>query len=252
VPDKAVVYEQIKKLMGWCPMKDSRKKERQEDFFSGFRSENGSLQISSSPASLGESRTLKACASIFDNRWILWIVIITFLTFIVSLLIWTFSPEGSFLILFSGLIWFLLPLIFFLNRPNTVEVISGKILIKRPLHKPFVLEKEDFTQISVKKNKDHSLRWFFRLLNIALISLYLVVTIMMDLKALERSSPEYHEFSTFLIQLSSITTLIVLYYNGELEMPYQQIINITTRSNFKLRLYIDEPEEILGILKNEE
>ena len=130
-------------------------------------------------------------------------------------------------------------------------MISGKILIERPLRKPFILEKEDVTQISVKKNKDHSVRWVFRLLSIACMSLYLVVTIMMDLKTLERSSPEYPEFSTFLIQLSFITVLLVQYYKGELETPYQQAINITTRSNLKLRLYIDEPEEILRILKNE-
>lgn len=251
MPDKIFVLDQIKKLMGWCPMKDSLIKERQEDFFSGFKSKNGNLQLMPSPTSPQESRILKARASIFDDRWILWIVIIALFTFMVSLLIWVYSPEGSFLVLFSGLIWFILPFPFFLNRPNTVAVISGKILIKRPLRKPFILEKEDVTQISIKKNKDHSLRWFFRLLSIAFISLYLAVTIMMDLKTLERSSPEYPEFSTFLIQLSFITILLVQYYNGELEMPYQQVIDITTRSNLKLRLYIDEPGEIMAIIKKE-
>lgn len=243
--------EYLRKLMGWCPMKDSFRNGRQDCFFSGLKSEKGNFQCESSPVSLQERKALKARASIFDDRWILWLIIIIFFTAIVSLFIWVYSPEGSFLILFSGLIWFILPFPFFLNRPNTVAVISGEILIKRPLCKPFILEKEDVTQISVKKNKDHSLRWFFRFLSIACISLYLAVTIMMDLKTLERSALEYPDISNFLIQLSFITILLVQYYNGELEMPYQQVINITTRSNLKLRLYIDEPEEIMKILKNE-
>lgn len=243
--------ETIKKIMGWRPMKDSLRNGRHEDLFSGFKSENGNLQLKHSQTSLQESRTLKARASIFDDSWILWLIIIIFSTVTVSLFIWVYSPEGSFFILFSGLIWFLLPLTLFLNRPNTVAVTSGKILIKRPLRKPFILKKEDIAQISVKKNKDHSLRWFFRLLIIAFISLYLVINVMTDLKALERSAPEYPEFSTFLIQLSFITVLLVQYYHSELEMPYQKVINITTRSNLKLILYIDEPEDIMGILKNE-
>lgn len=251
MPYKIFVLDQIKKLTGWCPMEDSLLKGRQEDFFSGLKSEFGNLQVLA-PTSMQESRAFKARASIFDDRWILWLIIIIFFTAIASLLLWICSPEDSFLILFSGLIWFLLPLIFFFVRPNTVAVISGKILIRRPLCKPFILKKEDVTQISVKKNKDHSLRWFFRLLFVACMSLYLAVIIMMDLNALERSSPEYPEFSTFLIQLSIITVLLVQYYNGELEMPYLQVINITTRSNLKLKLYIDDPEEILGILKNED
>lgn len=238
----------FRKLMGWCPMKDSRKKERQEDFFSVFNSENRNLQLMPSPASLQESRVLKARVSLVDSRWVLWILIIVFFTLIVSLLLWAYSPEGSFLILFSGLIWFLLPLIFFLNHPNIVEVMSGKIMIKRPLSKSVMIEKEDVTQISVKKNKDHSMRWFFRLLFIAFISLYLAETIMMDLEVLERSAPEYPELSTFLIQLSLATLFLVQYYNGELVTSYQRVINITTRSNLNLKLYIDEPEEILRIL----
>ena len=150
----------FRKLMGWCPMKDSRKKERQEDFFSGFNSENGNHQLMPSPVSLQDSRILKARASIISG-W--WVVTIIFFIFVASLLLWIYSPEGSFLIIFSGPIMFLMPLILLLNRPNTVSVISGKIIIKRSIRKPVVIEKEDITQISVTRNGNYSLRWFFRL-----------------------------------------------------------------------------------------
>jgi hypothetical protein len=251
VPAKTVYFEQIKKLMGWCPMKDSLRKERQENFFSGFKSKNGNLQLGSSPTGLQESKVLKAHVSFIDGRWILWVLIIVFFTLIVSLLTWAYnSPEGSFLILFSGLIWFLLPLMFLLNHPNTVAVMSGKIIIRKTLRKPVMIEREDVTQISVTKNKDHSYRWLFRLCYIVIIPLFFVVTILSDLRTLGGSAPEYPDISTFLIQLAQVTFFLVLIYNGELVTPYKQVINITTRSNLNLRLYIDEPEEIIGILKN--
>ncbi len=249
MPSRIFVFDYIKKLIGWCPMKDSLRKERQEKFLSGFKSENGNHQLMPSPASLQESRTLKARVSLVDSGWVLWLLIIIFSIVIVSFLLWIFSPEGSFLVIFSGLIWFLIPLMFLLNHPNSVTVISGKIIIKKPLRKPVMIEKEDVTQISVKKNKDHSLRWFFRLCYIVIIPLFIVVIILSDLRALGGSAPEYPDISTYLVQFAQVALFLVLIYIWELVTPYQRVINITTRSNLNLRLYIDEPEEILGILK---
>jgi hypothetical protein len=238
----------FRKLMGWCPKKDSRKKERQEVFFSGFKLENGSQLVPSSTG-LQDRRILKARASILSG-W--WVVTIIFLIFIASWLLWIYSPEGSFLILFSGLIMFLMPLVLLLNRPNTVAVISGKIMVKRSISKPVVIEKEDVTQISVTKNGNYSLRWLIRLCYIIIIPLLFVVMILNDLKDLERSALDYTELHFFLTQLSTITTLLVVLYYSELITPYKQILKIATRSSLKLEFYINEPEEILRILKNEE
>jgi hypothetical protein len=246
-----VFIEYFRKLMGWCPKKDSLRKGRQEVFFSGFKSENGNLQLMPPPAGMQESRVLKARASLVDSGWALWVLIIIFFIVIVSFLLWIFSPEGSFLVIFSGIIWFLPPLMFLLNHPNTVAVMSGKIIIKRPLHKPVVIEKEDVTQISVTKNQSHSLRWFLRLFYIACVLLYFVITVMTDLKVLGGSALEYPDLRNFLVQFAQVALFLVLIYNGELVTPYKRVINITRRSDLNLKLYIDEPEEIIGILKNE-
>jgi len=127
----------LRKLMGWCPMKDPLRKGRQEDFFSAFKSENGNLQLGSSPAGLQESRTLKARVNPVGDLWgVIIILIIGFFAVIASLLLYLYSPEGSFLIIFSGLIMFLTPLMLLLYRPNTVALISGKITIKVALAHP--------------------------------------------------------------------------------------------------------------------
>ena len=55
-----VFTELFRKLMGWCPMKDSLRKGRQEDFISRFKPENKSLQLMPSPAGLQEGKVLKA------------------------------------------------------------------------------------------------------------------------------------------------------------------------------------------------
>ncbi|MDR7666226.1 DUF1673 family protein [Methanosarcina sp. Z-7115] len=215
----------FKKLMGWCPTKNSLQKERQEDCFSDFKLENGNLQLMPSSAGLQENRTLKARVNLVDYRWILRALLIGFLALIASLLLWTYSPEDSYLIIFSGLIMFLLPLIFLLNRPNAAKIIPGKIIIKQPMRKPVVIEKEDVTQISLTKNESHSLRWLIRLFCV----FFFVVTIMMDLKDLERLATDYSKLSISLTKLSKITFFLVLYYNFELLVPYQQTLKVTTR-----------------------
>ena len=122
---KATAFEQIKKLLGWCPMKDYLKKDGQEGCFPEFKLENRNIQLVPSSLGLHESGILKVRASLFDGGWVLWILIITFFTIIVSLFFWTCIPEGSYLVIFSGLIMFLMPLMLFLNHPNTASVIPG-------------------------------------------------------------------------------------------------------------------------------
>lgn len=241
----------FKKLMGWCPTKNSLQKERQEDCFSDFKLENGNLQLMPSSAGLQENRTLKARVNLVDHRWILRALLIGFLALIASLLLWTYIPEGSLLIIFSGLVMFLIPLVFILNHPSKAVGTSEKIIIKRPMSKPVVIEREDIKQISSIKNENHSYRWLSRLLSIACISLYFVETIMMDLKNMERSAPEYPEFSIFLAQFAPVALFLVIYYHFELIAPYKWTLKITTRSNLNLEFYIDEPEGIMGIFKNE-
>jgi hypothetical protein len=243
--------EYIKKLMGWCPMKNSFGKRWEEDTFHGFKLRNESIQLDLSPMDPHESRIPKVQVSLFDF-WALTItVFVSIISFITSLLVWAYIPEDSFLIIFSGLVIFPIPLIFFLNRPNTVEVMSGKIVIKRPLRKPVVVEKEDIRQISVTKNENHSLRWLIRLFYVIFLPFYLGEGIIETLRNLERSFPDYIVLSLFLVRLAGVAFFLVLYYNVEILAPYQQTLKVTTNSNLNLQFFTEEPEELVTILKNE-
>lgn len=251
---KTVAFEQIKKLMGWCPTKNSFQNEMQEGCFSNVKLKNGNIQLSSSHEDLQEGRILKVKASLFDWWWVSRLLIITFFTLIFSLLFWTFSPEDSYLIIFSGLIMFLLPLTFFLTRPNAATVVPGEIRIKQPMRKPIVIGKEDITQISVKKNEGHSLRWLIRLFYVIAIPLDFILGIPRNLqyiKYIEASFSNYVDFSLLLGHLAVVTIILVLFYNGELLTPYQWALKVTTHSKLKLTFFTNKPEELTSFLKNE-
>jgi hypothetical protein len=245
-----VFEEHFKKLLGWCPMKDYLKKDGQEGCFPEFKLENRNIQLVPSSLGLHESGILKVRASLFDGRWILWILIITFFTIIVSLFFWTCIPEGSYLVIFSGLIMFLMPLMLFLNHPNTASVIPGKIMIKKPMRKLVVIKKEEIKQISVKRTGNRFGCWLIRLIYVIWIPLYFKKEIMTTLYDLKMLFPDYIELSQFLRQLALLTMFFIMFYNSELVAPYQQALEVTTNSNLRIWLYTEEPEKLTTILRN--
>ncbi|RXA19742.1 DUF1673 family protein [Methanosarcina sp. MSH10X1] len=246
-----VFEEHFKKLLGWCPMKGYLKKDGQEGCFPEFKLENRNIQLVPSSLGLHESGILKVRASLFDGRWILWILIITFFTIIVSLFFWTYSPEGSYLVIFSGLIMFLMPLMIFLNHPNTASVMPGKIMIKKPMRKLVVIKKEEIKQISVKRIGNRFGCWLIRLVCVIWIPFYFKKEIMTTLYDLKMSFPDYIELSQFLRQLALLTMFFIMFYNNELMAPYQQALEVTTNSNLRIWLYTEEPEKLTTILRNE-
>ncbi len=241
----------FRKLMGWCPMKDSLREERREDSFPGFKLETRSIQLSSSPLGLEESRILKAHVSLFPG----WgAVIIILFAAVSSFLLWIYSHENSFLFTLSELILYLLLVVPLLSHfSSTVAVTPEKIIIKRPLRKPFVIEKGDIKQISVPKNDNHSLRWPMRLFYLATISIILLHTIERinrDLQV-EEAAPFSAKLSLFLGKFLVVSFLLVLYYIFELRAPYQRVLKVTMHSDLKVWIYTAEPEELTAILKKE-
>jgi hypothetical protein len=113
--DKLEKY--FRKLMCWCPMKDSLLKGRQEDFLSGFKSENGNGLISFS-IGLREGRVLRTQFSLFPDIWD--IPIIIFAPTIVFM-IWT-GIYDSFMLL-SVFYLCLIPYLFIKYRLGTVSAI---------------------------------------------------------------------------------------------------------------------------------
>lgn len=119
------------------------------------------------------------------------------------------------------------------------------------MRKPVIIEKEDIMQISVTRTGNHYLRWTVRLIYVVFIPLYFVKEIMTTLQDMERSFPEYIDLSLFLLNLTVLAMLLVMFYNFELMAPYQQTLKVTTRSNLELSFFTDDPEKLTRILKKE-
>lgn len=120
------------------------------------------------------------------------------------------------------------------------------------MHKLTVIKKEDINQISIKKTGNPYNCWLIRLLYVIWIPLYFKKEIMTTLHDLKMSFPDYVELSLFLSHLALLAMFLLLLYNSELTAPYQQAIKVSTKSNLKICLYAEEPEEITAILRNEE
>lgn len=127
-----------------------------------------------------------------------------------------------------------------------------KIIIRRHLFKSLVLQKEDIERISVSNYKGHSYRWPLRLLILGTLAIRIPQIVESTTRVLQESAPAPSKLSLVLVEFWSIAFVLVIFYIFELLTPYQQILKITTRSNLNLEFYVDEPEEIMGILKKNE
>jgi Protein of unknown function (DUF1673) len=245
-----VFNEYFRKLMGWCPLKDSLQKGRQEEFFSEFKSENGNRLVPSSTG-LRESKILKGHAVLSRDLGIVKITLTLLIILIVMTYVSVNSNLDSILHIFYSFIQYLALLALILYNRTTVMLTPEKIIIRRYLFKSLILQKEDIAQISVSKNKGHSYRWPLRLLVLATLAIRLPQIVESIIRTLQESAPVSEKFSLVLVQFWSIAFVLVIFYIFELLTPYQQILKITTCSNLNLEFYVDEPEEIMSILKKE-
>jgi hypothetical protein len=265
-----IFTEYFRKLMGWCPKKDSLRKGRQEDFFSGFKSENESLQLMPSPMSLQEGRVLKARV-MYKGLGIAKIYFTMLLVLLLSIIIPLFgfgfsSPTGPdhnvvvfdpglnlILDIYLTLILYLALLALILYNSTTTSMLTPeKIVIRRHLFKSLILQKKDVAQISVSKHKSYSYRWLLRLLLLAAFIFTLNIPIESIKKELSaETTPLPYKLIGVLMNFWTVANTLVLYYIFELAAPYRQVLKITTCSNLNLEFYTDEPEEIISILKKE-
>ena len=243
--------EYFRKLMGWCPMKDSPRKVRKDDFFFWFKSENGNLQLVPSPASLQEGKVLKGHAVLSKDLGIVKITLTLLIILILMIFISVNSNLDPILHIFYSFIQYLALLALILYNRTTVMLTPEKVIIRRHLFKSLVLRKEDIAHISISKNKGHSYRWPLRLLVLLALSIQLPQIVESITRTMQESAQASEKFNLVLVLVWSIAFVLVIYYLLELITPYKQILKITTRSNLNLEFYIDDPEEIIGILENE-
>jgi hypothetical protein len=241
--------ESLRKKVGWRPMKNSLRNEKQENCFSSFKLENDS-QIAPRSAGLQEGKVLKAQVSLSRDGGIAKIVFPALIVFIISAI---YISGNSVLDILPFLIMYLAFLALILYNRNTVTLNPEKVIIHRHLFKPLVLRKDDILQISVSKNKNHTYRWPTRLLTLTFLAIQLHRIVEGIIRGLQirETSPVSAKLTLFLGEFLVVAFLLTLYYIFELLTPYKQTLKVTTHSNLNLEFYIEEPEELIAVLRNE-
>jgi len=244
-----VFVKYFRKLMGWCQMKNSLQEERKKDWFCSFKPENRS-QIVPPAAGLEEGKVLKAQVSLSRDIGIIRMVIPAMIVFIISGICFY---GNFFLDIFPFFIMYLAFLALILYNRNTVMLTPEKVIIRRHLFKPLVLRKDDILQTLASKNKNHSYRWPIRLLFLTALATQLFQAIEGIIRGLQlrEAAPVSAKFSLFLGEFQVIAFLLTLYYIFELITPYKRTLKVTTLSDLNLEFYIEKPEELTSILKNE-
>lgn len=102
--------------MGWCPMKNYLRKEKQENYFFSFKLESGS-QIEPSPTGLQEGKVLKGQVSLSRDIGIIRVVFPAMIIFIISAICFY---GNFFLDIFPFFIMYLAFLALILYNRNTV------------------------------------------------------------------------------------------------------------------------------------
>ena len=179
---------------------------------------------------------------------------IVFSMIVAELIVYIFKLyTGSFIFeTFLPLVLYITLLALILYNRTTAVLTPKMIVVQRRLFKSLILRKEDITQIKASKNKGHSYRLPLRLLLLAVLITTLPQTIERITRSLyTETTPLLYKLIGVLVDLWMVAYILVIYYVFELAAPYQQVITITTRANLNLEFYTDEPEEIMGILKNE-
>lgn len=241
--------EYLRKKVGWCPMKSFFGNEKQENCFFSFKLDDKS-QLAPDSANLQESKVLKAQVSLSRDCGIAKIVFPALIVFIISAI---YISGNSVFDILPFLIMYLAFLVLILYNRNTVKLTPEKVLIHRHLFKPLVLQKDDILQISVSKNKNHTYRWPTRLLTFTFlaIQLHLIVEGIIRGLQIRETSPISAKLTLFLGEFLVVAFLLTLYYILELLTPYKQALKVTTHSDLNLEFYIEEPEELIAVLRNE-
>lgn len=228
-----IVIDHLKKLIGWCPQKEFameniRIKKRELYFDSSFQ-RNASLE-----------RPMKIIADIDIGI----ILAAGLVAFFVLLFLGLIFPI---LVYFAVLSVFLSYAILFIQDRTTLEFTSNDMILRRPLFKPVIIQKENVLKAEVVNNINYTLRWI--LLPLAILVIVALAFGSKDILYLS-GSPRDVSFiiSRFSLKGTIILILSVAFYQAYIRSKYPKAIKITSKIKKKITIYVENPQELTGKL----
>ncbi|KGK98566.1 hypothetical protein LI82_06755 [Methanococcoides methylutens] len=201
-----VLIETIRKVMGWCPMKDIEFKPTQNNCSPDLKSENGNL-------SQMDNQSIKE--KDIPLQMIDWRQLTILLTLSLSFLIlvfndqFTITPVGHLILV---LVLIMLMAFFFLFDHNRVSIGSEILMIKTPLFKPINIPKQKIKEVKTIDNTVYRKKPLYIVLIIVMLLAFFVHT-----RYLYNLSTK----SLLLEDIRSNTTMVVFPYFLYIYMVYK-------------------------------
>ncbi|UGV41324.1 DUF1673 family protein [Methanococcoides orientis] len=202
-----VSFESVKRMMGWCPMKDIEFKPAQKNCSPDFKSKNMNL-------SQMDNQSIKE--KDIPLQMIDWRQLTILLTLSLSFLIlvfndqFTITPVGHLILV---LVLIMLMASFFLFNHNRVSIGSEILMIKTPLFKPINIPKQQIKEVKTIDNTVYRKRPLYIVLIIVMLLAFFVHTRYLYNLSTKSLLLEYIRSNTTMVVLPYFLYIYMIYIN---------------------------------------
>jgi hypothetical protein len=242
------VLKKLKVLMGWCPNAGMQPNRRPESDI-GYPHLPIARNI---PASDG--RGMVVDYHHIDSRLILAGLLAFagfFILFVISLFIPAWRPAFSILTSLSFMAYAAVHLYLDMKRA-AIEFLPNSIVLRRPLFRPLVFEKDSVRSIEMKKTYLPVPRWVFALFYILLVSAIFFSMTWSEVLRLTSGQAVGTDFAFhLLIAIGFVAFMLELSYRSFARLHYPRFLKVTLKIGEVLYLYAEHPENLAAMLEAE-
>jgi len=162
--------------------------------------------------------------------------------FLLGFIFMTIYNRYSIFDIFIILVCYLAILLLLLQNRSIIEHTHSKIIIRRFLFRPIVIQKNEIIKTQVIKNFAHTTRWIFRLIALIILPIMIAHNINAIHLNIEQSLSMLITVANVL-SIPLITVMfVIIFYNFEIRTHYPYSFNVITNKR-TVTFYIDNPEE---------
>jgi hypothetical protein len=236
----------IEKCAGWCPNAGMQQKRRPVSdiaypHITGARTNQAS-----------EGRRMVVDYHHIDSRLILAGLLafaVFFVLFVISLFIPALRPAFYILTSLSFITYAAVHLYLDIKRA-ALEFLPNSIVLRRPLFRPLVFEKDSFSSIEMKKTYLPAPRWVFALFYLLLVSaLFFSMTWSKLLRLTSGQAVGTDVAFQILIAIGMVALMLELSYRSLARLHYPRFLKLTLKTGEVLHLYAEHPDNLAAMLE---
>jgi len=153
-------------------------------------------------------------------------------------------------VLFSPFVFLIALVTFYRDKKTaTLEITSDALVIRRILHLPVIIRKDEIATVEIRHNVPPLPLWLQKVLILILIPLSSAgVTYGEYIQFLSGEIPSSSFFMHLVFNISLVLFFLAIYYHSRVRLNYPSILVITTTTKKLAGIYGNNPEEIAKML----